>query len=369
MLCPLHKGITIGKIKMEVLERVQLITGEGRCNQNSKDTVVATHEQEMPANSLPVNPEDMEGIGLPQDECMNFDESHRFKVTLPLERSLNKARQSVETDHLKVFHNLKIYVNLHNPDGHVSQVCVKTKLTYLSTDLISQLLVRNLVHIFISPNLPVGDDQMIQGDAAQVAQMTHSNEAGVVEAPPTYERHQLDQLYDDIDPANFLSGANTPFYGISRNPSNENLNGLMDATANTTLQSRLAALQDRPDSVLIDDEFAHPSPRASMSVPNGRFLAPGANGATSFRGSYHQYLHPQVANGLQPGGLPSNTGYFPVLAPNGQYDMEALARIPSYNTAVRTPVVTPPESERGGLPTVCLAKSNLQFTISLLICS
>jgi hypothetical protein len=108
---------------MEVLERVQLTTGEGRCNQNSKDTVVASHEQEMPENALPVGPEDMEGIGLPDDECLNFDESHRFKVTLPLERSLNRARQSVETDHLKVFHNLKIYVNLHNPDGHVSQVC------------------------------------------------------------------------------------------------------------------------------------------------------------------------------------------------------------------------------------------------------
>jgi hypothetical protein len=207
---------------------------------------------------------------------------------------------------------------------------------------------------------------MIQGNAAQVAQMTQSNEVGVVEAPPTYERHQLDQLYDDIDPANFLSGANTPFYGISRNPSNENLRGLMDETLNNThanshLQSRLAALQDRPDSVLIDDEFAHPSPRGSVSLPNGRLLPPGFNGATSFRGSYHQFLHPQVASGLQPGGLQPSPGYFPVLGPNGQYDMEALARIPSYNTAVRTPVVTPPESERGGLPTVCLAETQLRF--------
>jgi hypothetical protein len=106
---------------------VQLTTGEGRCNQNSKDTVVASHEQAMPDNALPVSAEEMEGIGIPDDECMNFDESHRFKVTLPLERSLNKARQSVETDHLKVFHNLKIYVNLHNPDGHVSQVRANTE--------------------------------------------------------------------------------------------------------------------------------------------------------------------------------------------------------------------------------------------------
>jgi hypothetical protein len=99
---------------------VQLITAEGRQNQNSKDTVVATHEQDMPENALPVTPDDISDVV--DDENLNFDESHRFKITLPLERSLNKARQTVDTDHLKVFHNLKIYVNLHNPDGHVSQV-------------------------------------------------------------------------------------------------------------------------------------------------------------------------------------------------------------------------------------------------------
>jgi hypothetical protein len=209
---------------------------------------------------------------------------------------------------------------------------------------------------------------MIQGNAEQLAHMTQTNQDGTVEAPPTYERHQLDQLYDDIDPSNFLSGANTPFYGISRNPSVENLNGLMDATtlnntsANSHLQSRLAALQERPDSTIaIDEEFAHPSPRASISIPNGRLLAPNANGATSFRGSYHQYLHPQLANGLQTGGPQPNLGYFPVVGANAVYDMEALARIPSYNTAVRTPVVTPPGSTRGGLPTVCFIHGCSQY--------
>jgi len=121
MLCPLQKGIRIGKIKMDILERVQLTTAEGRQNQNSKDTVVASHEEDMPANATPMTPEDMSGVAA---ESFAFDESYRFKITLPLERSLNKARQSVDTDHLKIFHNLKIYVNLHNPDGHISQVCI-----------------------------------------------------------------------------------------------------------------------------------------------------------------------------------------------------------------------------------------------------
>jgi len=213
----------------------------------------------------------------------------------------------------------------------------------------AQLLVRNLVNIFISPNLPVGEDQTIMGNASHIAQMGISNEAGAVEAPPTYERHRLDQLYDDIDPSNFLSGPNTPFNGLSRNASMENLNHFMDRTtlnntaANSQLQSRLAALETSEASQ--DDDFAHPSPRGSISAQGSLLPAPGA---TSFRGSYHQFLHPP----------PANSSYFPVAGVRGQYDMEALARIPSYNTAVRTPVITPPGTSDGtSLPTYDVAVS------------
>jgi hypothetical protein len=44
------------------------------------------------------------------------------------------------------------------------------------------------------------------------------------------------------------------------------------------------------------------------------------------------------------------------VAPNGEFDMEALARIPSYNTAVRTPMQTPPATSHG-LPTYAIAVS------------
>jgi hypothetical protein len=122
ILCPLHKGVTIGKIKMEILERVQLTTEAGRFKQHSKDTVVASHEQDMPDNTLHPRVEEVTGVP---------DESYHFKVTLPLERSLNKARQSVDSEHIKIFHNLKIYVNLHNADGHVSQVSPIAFLTVI----------------------------------------------------------------------------------------------------------------------------------------------------------------------------------------------------------------------------------------------
>lgn len=351
ILCPLFKGVEIGKIKMEILERVQLKTDSGRFKDYSKDVVVASHEQEMPPNMLPPRVEDTTGTP---------DQSHHFRVTLPLPKSLNKARQSVDSEHIKIFHNLKIYVNLHNPDGHVSQ-----------------LLVRNLLHIFISPNLPVGDDQTIVANDTQLAQVSQNNERNLVEAPPTYERHQLDKLYDDIDPNNFMSGANTPYNALSRNPSNENLNGmLMDSTTlsntyrNSTghsasrtpitlgessspsalqLQNRLAELQE--SNANVDDEFAQPSPHPSPRLAHRSLRAAG------IRGSYHhlQSLHPGMA--MAAASLPNNPDYFhAVITPNGQFDMEALARIPSYTTAVRTPMVTPPASA-DGLPTYDVAMS------------
>jgi arrestin-related trafficking adapter 4/5/7 len=192
---------------------------------------------------------------------------------------------------------------------------------------------------------------MIQANATQLAEVSESNENGQVEVPPSYERHQLDQLYDDIDPMNFMSGANTPFYGISRNPSHENLNRMLDSralhhtSANYSgahdladLQSRLAELRDNDGNWNIDDDFAHPSPR--VSIQGASSSSGTAPRTVAFRGSYHSHLHP-----------PPHNGYFPPPnVANGVYDMEALARIPSYNTAVRTPVITPPSS-RDGLPT------------------
>ena len=347
ILCPLLKGVEIGKIKMEILERVQLKTDGGKLKDHSKDVVVASHEQDMPPNVMPERVEETSGIP---------DQSHHFKVTLPLPKSLNKMRQSVDTEHIKIFHNLKVYVNLHNPDGHISQ-----------------LLVRNLLHIFISPNLPVGDDQTIQANDAQVASVSHHNENSQVEAPPTYGSHQLDQLYDDIDPAAYLSGANTPFRALSRPGSNENLSNMAldSATMNNTfinsgsrtpfgvgegssgssspsaaqLQRRLAELQMR--DAQIDEDFTHPtpcgSPRQTTRMPR----------AVSFRGSYHQNLN-QLAN-TPPSHYSDNMSS--VISPGGEYDMDALARTPSYGTAMRTPMVTPPGSHFGSLPTYDVAIS------------
>jgi hypothetical protein len=351
-LCPLHKGVTIGKIKMEILERVTLSTEAGRYKTRQSDQVVAVHEQEMPENSLTQLTEEQTGI---------VDESYHFKVTMPLERSLVKARQSVETEHIKIWHNLKIYVNLRNPDGHISQ-----------------LLVRNLLHIFISPNLPVGEDQCVSANTDQVAS-AHAILEGASEAPPTYGLHQLDQLYDDIDTGAFMSGVNTPFNvsTLSRTGSAENMQAFHDSpqtnghsSGNSSpsasqLQSRLAALQDGQElnSPGIDHDFAHPESVTSFprNESNGSFIHVSLHAGSrtnSLRHLAHTQHHSRHASGQ--GYFAANTQSSSSTAPAvqqvsapiqicGDYDMEALARIPSYNTAVRTPLSRSPGQE--GLPT------------------
>lgn len=112
-LCPLNKGVRIGKIKMEIIERVTLNTDQGRFKTRQSDHVVTSEEFDLPENALEPLTEETSGFA---------DESYHFKLTLPLQKSLNKCRQTVDTEHIKVWHNLKIYINLHNPDGHVSQV-------------------------------------------------------------------------------------------------------------------------------------------------------------------------------------------------------------------------------------------------------
>ena len=184
-----------------------------------------------------------------------------------------------------------------------------------------------------------------------------------------------------------MSGGNTPFgqNTLSRNASSENLHGSVDATHSNghssgdgsssvnQLLSRLAALQERYDnrwssqhplSPSIDDDFTHSIPR-SDSISS--FINPhsaSASQSNSLRQLAHAQHHSRQGSGqgfYSPTTQQSSASAFavqPVSSPiqiNGEYDMEALARIPSYNTAVRTPLSQSPSQD--GLPTYDIAIS------------
>ncbi|KAJ4350437.1 uncharacterized protein N0V89_009058 [Didymosphaeria variabile] len=301
VLIPLRKGVEIANIKMELIESRQLFCDyAGRRVSHTTEVQVACTEGLMPENSKNVVPEGVE------DADQLFDECHRFSMTLDLPKSLKNCRQSVDTENIRISHKLRLYVNLHNPEGHTSQ-----------------LLVKNHVHLFISPNLPPGEDQSVLVDPEVLSQQAVQDEVNQ-NAPPTYGLHQLDSLYNDIDPSGFMtpgahasygsSGATTPFYAQSRSGSAEDLaslNAIAGGGASAT------ALQHRLQNLNLNSQGSH-----SRLIPT-RHHSSGGNTPLS---------RPDGVNHTPP------TGYFDL---HQDYDMEALTRTPSYNTAVRTPARTP----------------------------
>ncbi|KAF2123549.1 hypothetical protein P153DRAFT_303627 [Dothidotthia symphoricarpi CBS 119687] len=301
VLIPLRKGVEIATIKMELIEARQLFAEyAGRRVSYQTEQQVAVSESDMPENSAHIVPHGVEEA----DEL--FDESHRFSMKLELPRSLKNCRQSVDTENIRLTHKLRLYVNLKNPEGHTSQ-----------------LLVKNHVHLFISPNLPPNEDLSMVVDNNLLSQQAIQDVVNQ-NAPPTYGLHQLDELYNDIDPSGYMtpggmysmmnSGANTPFYAQSRSGSAENLSSL-DAVANQTGGGASAiALQHRLQNLDM-----------SVNDRQGRFQP-------SRQQSHHSSGDSTPQHGAE-------SSYFDL--PPSNYDMDALVRTPSYNTAVRTPAREP----------------------------
>lgn len=315
VLIPLRKGVGIKNIKMELIESRHLFCDyAGRRVSHQTDSHVASKEAQMPENSENRVPDGVE------DTDQLFDECHRFSMTLDLPKSLKNCRQSVDIENLRITHKLRLYVNLSNPEGHTSQ-----------------LLVKNHVHLFISPNLPPGEDLSVSVDPNVLNHQAIHDEVNQ-NAPPTYGLHQLDSLYHDIDPSGFMtpgghasianSGANTPFYAHSRSGSEDNLQSLSaiaGGASATALQHRLQ----------------------NLDLSQNR---PGIQSGPQRQQSYHS------SGGSTPHSAPDNASQAlsPSYFANGDYDMEALARTPSYNTAVRAPARTPISED---LPTYEIATS------------
>ncbi|KAF2452858.1 hypothetical protein BDY21DRAFT_149620 [Lineolata rhizophorae] len=371
LLTPFKKGLTIGETKMELVEHINLSIpqpGANSMSQHHWDIAVARQTREGPG--------DHDRFYDEEDEESLQDDSYRFRMTLQLPRSLKRCRQHVEAEHVKIEHKLRVYVNLHNPEGHTSQ-----------------LIVKNIVNLFISPNLPINEDQTVSIAECQFAH-AQMHEATDPTAPPMYGEHQLDQIYDEIDTAGFMtprhngtanvggsaynSGVNTPFYSHSHTGSAENL-GSLDAVAasdqtQTTgpgasasaLHSRLTTLQDEERSVNSAlrglPQSAHSSgsrlsensrSTSELSTPlehgppqEGYFPTSGQPSRSTLHHSRHSSGHghgattstdgggEEAQTPLTPGGRTTPGG---TQGPLGcTYNMDELARIPSYDTAMRT---------------------------------
>jgi len=102
---------------------------------------------------------------------------------------------------------LKFTIQLHNPDGHMSELRASLPVV-----------------LFISPHYLMDDTNRIPSDIAAAANLSELSNA-----PPRYDEHYLDRLYENLPRDNFdtplPSGANTPML-LSRNNSIDNLASL-----------------------------------------------------------------------------------------------------------------------------------------------
>ena len=347
-LSPIKKGLTLGKVELKLLEtvvkRIQLSELPDARGDRSKteESEVATMDMEFPEHSRVMY--DDETIENP----MMADEMYKFKATLPLPRSLNTCRQDVDSHQINVTHRFKLMVNIHNPEGHISQ-----------------LVCRLPVKLFISPNLPVDESNEVCAVSNGVTHEELNNTETAVVAPPEYGRHQLDQLFSDMDPAGYMSRAPSD-HGSPSGPeaqsrrgsedySGPSLDGVVNGIATgdhedehgspspSILHSRLTDLQERNGSLT----RRSPAVSFSYSPAGGNSPAPGMVGSNqSQSGTYFpSNLRESPQDGSEAGSRRASDGDDTAPVRQHDYDMDNLMRVPSYGAALRTSGTITPHTD------------------------
>ncbi len=346
-LISLLKGLVIGNVSTQVKEEQEFVVDpewgiSALSNGTTKlDRVIA-------ADLYRINPESDEQV---IDEVA---EGYQFSRYLELPKTLNQCLQDCNVKGIKVRHKVKFNVQLHNPDGHISELRANLPVSF-----------------YISPSLPINENNDLVDQSPQAGRAAVANDLAN-SAPPVYGKHTLDALYSDVDgyrtPGNTFSAPGTP-YLHSRHASSENLASLAAVTNGTfvspiALENRLQDLRggngngnlgltaeeeselslaaagierSRRNSTSTpgqDDYFAIQDVSISTSLPRasphdgGLYLA-GRSGTSSQPDSNLMSRRTsEEEDGPQSGAR----------TPFPQYDhMEDLAKVPSYSTAVKTP--------------------------------
>ncbi|WQF83799.1 Putative arrestin-like, immunoglobulin E-set [Colletotrichum destructivum] len=245
------------------------------------------------------------------------------KLNLP--KRLRQCVQDLNHNGIKVRHKLKLVVALKNPDGHISELRATLP-----------------VSIFISPNMPLDEHGVLVDQAPGAPAQAEITRI----APPGYGEHVLDQLYEDVDMSGFQtpgfqtpgiqtpgvqSGFSSPFYAQSRAGSSENLASFAMMNGHGVAP---AALSSRLQNVSLDPTHRNTSfnslnaitedVAAPTSVPTG---ASSQSHSTALTRQNSAEDHP---NSHSSGRASPEHLDFP--------DMATLSKVPSYTTAVKTPL-------------------------------
>ncbi|KAI0155123.1 arrestin domain-containing protein [Xylariaceae sp. FL1272] len=307
---PLLKGLELGGVTVRLFES-QEFTVQGPTRTHKYDREVTTWNFEVTREKHWLD--NIEETG---------QEGWFVKRDLPLPKKLNRLIQDCTVQGIKIRHKLKLTIALNNPDGHVSELRATLPVT-----------------IFISPNVPLDEEGNIVAQATDESSTTTSEDTNL--APPGYGQHILDQLYDGVDTSGIMtpgiqSGVSTPFYAQSRHGSSENLAAILHGSVPP------AALTSRLQNMSLDDHRRRSrhspydtgsgtiSPPLAHDGEHGGDSSHPQSGEPSRRPSedgvaHHHHHHDHSGHGTPPEHteLPS---------------LEQLAKVPSYNTATRTPL-------------------------------
>ena len=332
-LIPLLKGLRIGKIKIMLNQSLDVgIYYSARLFTRKKtNRAIVKDEWTLPEDT---ETEDIEGA-----------EGYRFSRTLELPKSLRECIQTVDTIGIKTRHSLMINIQMHNPDSHVSEVIHLCLGRFLRNTNSLQLHATLPLMIFLSPSLPLDENNNMIHRASQ----TITAEA-LTSAPPMYGEHRFDQLYNDVDPSGYMtpaggvSGIATPFYSQSASTSNENL-ASMDMMASgdlppSILQHRLNDLEVSGASRFARDrshasasEGATPEPEfqegrqgedATHLHSSGRSYFDSSHGSTS----RHSDSNP-ISRRVSEEDPWTATGH------HVEFGSEEMSKVPSYSTALQ----------------------------------
>jgi len=230
------------------------------------------------------------------------------------------------------------------------------------TNHIQQLKAHHPARLFISPNLPVGDNDEVATSPSE--QQTGESDPLDQSAPPTYGSHLLDQLvplYEGIDPSGFFtpglrSGSATPSFSTmaSRNASHDNLASLsMSANAPSpnagALRRRLNMINGQNQNQSSQQPGAGQQPHDDASADASPGEASGhASDDDARRASDPAYFSSALPRSTSGRDIQIRDRHHAGIASSPpdhddmpgveehDYDMNVLGRMPSYNTAVKT---------------------------------
>ena len=114
ILIPLVKGLRIGKVETQLWQKVEYTFA--RFRSSPSDPANPHEEPKMVCSDVYRMPEDAE------TEDIEGMDGYQIERTMPLPKNMAIYQQSLDNKYMKIEHELKFIVALHNPAGHTSEV-------------------------------------------------------------------------------------------------------------------------------------------------------------------------------------------------------------------------------------------------------